>query len=214
MAWDFSVSPTPSKDGYHLSQGSNSVNRFNALYLLFFASCLFHNLNKMGLLEIFGLCIIILAVYGVVICFPCILPCYIIPNISTSLNEVEQCLTSAVTIGAIPAVSIERADLETYGTLHSRKSSSHSLAQPRGRPCADAYREPSFSWVFSADWACFLRRGLTYRLYSLSSKIRDVKMRVEVRWTTLRFYPTNDEGFTVSDGRATPCLAHPSANRH
>ena|SRR6266702_76011 len=86
---------------------------------------------------------------------------------------------------------------------------SHSLAADLARMRIESHRSPGF---FQQTGLAF-RRGLTYRLYSLSSKIRDVKMRVEVRWTTLRFYPTNDEGFTVSDGRATPCLADPSANR-
>ena len=118
--------------------------------------CLF---RKMGFIEIFTLCITILAVYGTVICFRSLLPCYIIPNVSTLLNDVEQCLASAMETGAIPAVSEYRANLETYGTLHSLKSSSHRLAQPCKRPCPDAYREPSFSRVFPADLACFQMRS-------------------------------------------------------
>ena len=63
----------------------------------------------MGFLEIFSIYITALA-YGIVICFRCLLPWYIIENLSTLLDDVEQRLTSAVTIGAIPAEY--RADLE------------------------------------------------------------------------------------------------------
>ncbi len=84
--------------------------------------CLFRN---MGFIEIFTLCITVLAVYATVICFRSLLPRYIIPNVSTLLNDVEQCLASAVESGAIPAVSEYRANIETYGTLHPRRSSSH-----------------------------------------------------------------------------------------
>lgn len=79
-------------------------------------------MNK-GFLEIFILYIAALAVYGIVICLRCLLPCNIIENLSPLLNDVEQCLTSAVTIGAIPAEY--RADLEMYGTLYLQKLSSH-----------------------------------------------------------------------------------------
>ncbi len=84
----------------------------------------------------------------------------------------------------------------------------HSLAADLARMRIESHRSPGF---FQQTGLAF-RHGLTYRLYSLSSKIRDVKMRVEVRWTTLRFYPTDDKGFTVGDGRATPCLAPHSAS--
>ena len=76
----------------------------------------------MGFLEIFSLYIPALA-YGIIICFRCLLPWYIIENLSTLLDDVEQRVTSAVTIGAIPAEYM--ADLEMYGTLYSLKSSSH-----------------------------------------------------------------------------------------
>ena len=81
---------------------------------------------------------ITMAVYATIICFRYSLPCYIIENLSTLLNDVEHCLTSAATIGAIPAEY--RADLEMYAvsSLSSQKSS-HGLAQPRGRPCWNAY---------------------------------------------------------------------------
>jgi hypothetical protein len=91
----------------------------------------------MGLFEL-SLYITTMAVYGIIICFRYSLPCYIIENLSTLLDDVEQCLTSAATIGANPAEY--RADLEMYGisSLYSQKLS-HGLAQPRGRPCSDAY---------------------------------------------------------------------------
>ncbi len=115
----FALRPTRCSKGSHivLLKTGLTVPTHSIFYFRLF--------ENMGFVGIFGLCVTVLAVCGVVICFRCLLPCYIIPNISTLLNDVEQSLTSAVTIGAIATVSKEREDLETYGTLHSRVSSSH-----------------------------------------------------------------------------------------
>jgi hypothetical protein len=159
--------------------------------------------RKMGFIEIFSFCIAVLAVYGIVIRF--LLPRNITSSVATLLNDAQQCLTSAETTGAIPAESEYRARLETYGTLHSFAhrnrllTDSHSLASDFSRMRSESHRSPGF---FQQIWLAF-KCGLTYRLYSLASKIRAVKMRVEVRWVTLRFYPTIDKGFTDSNGRAS-----------
>ncbi|KAI9454577.1 hypothetical protein BJY52DRAFT_721149 [Lactarius psammicola] len=122
--------------------------------------CLF---RKMGLIAVFTVCITILAVYGTVICFRCLFPCHIIPKVSALLNDVDQCLTSAVKTGAIPAVNEYRATLE-------------NLASDLARMRIESHRSPGF---FQQIWLAF-RCNLTYRLYSLASQIGAVKMRVEI----------------------------------
>ena len=84
-----------------------------------------HYFYLMGFIEFFSICIAVLAVYGIVTCIRCLLPRNIIPTVSTLLNDAKQCVTSAETTGAIPGMSEYRASLETYGTLHLQKSSSH-----------------------------------------------------------------------------------------
>ena len=99
-------------------------------------ACCFCLFKTMGFFELS--LYITMAVYGIIICFRYLLPFYIIENLSTLLNDVEHCLTSAATIAAIPEEY--REDLEMYAVSSlSLQKSSHELAQPRGRPCTDAY---------------------------------------------------------------------------
>lgn len=169
----------------------------------------------MGSIEIgiFGICIAVLAVYGIVICFRFLLPRDIIPNVSTLLNDARQCLTSAETMGAIPAASNHRESLEVYGALPSFTDRSclltdwHSLASDFSHMRIESHRSPGFFQQICLAFRC----SLTYRLYCLASEIRAVKMRVEVRWVTPYFFPTADEGFTDSHGRATSWFGHHSA---
>jgi len=89
-----------------------------------------------GLIEIFSLFVAILATYGIVlVCFRCLLPCDIIPNVSALLNNAKQCLASAESsaepTGTIPAVSGYRAELESLAD---------DLAQIR----LESHRSPKF----------------------------------------------------------------------
>lgn len=68
----------------------------------------------MGFFEIFGFCVSVLGMYGVVVCLRCLLPCHIIPNVSAMLNDAQDTLTRAVTAGAIPDISEHGLDLERY----------------------------------------------------------------------------------------------------
>jgi len=57
---------------------------------------------------------------------------------------------------------------------------SHSLASDLARMRIDSHRSPGLFQQICLAFRC----GLAYRLYSLASQIRAVKMRVEVRWAT------------------------------
>ncbi|KAI9448678.1 hypothetical protein BJY52DRAFT_306544 [Lactarius psammicola] len=88
-------------------------------------------------------------------------PCYIIPNLSTLLNDVEQCLTSAIAIGVILAEY--RAVLETHAG---------NLARMR----IESHRSPGF---FQQIVLAFRRGFHTQALFTLVA-IGAVKMRVEL----------------------------------
>jgi hypothetical protein len=62
----------------------------------------------------------------------------------------------------------------------------HSLAGDLARMRIESRRSPGFFRQIELGF----RRGLTYRLYLLSSRIRAVKMRVEVRWTFIAIQQT------------------------
>jgi hypothetical protein len=101
---------------------------------------------NIGFLEIFSLYITTMAVYGITIFFRYSLPCYIVENLSTLLDDVEQCLNSATRIGVIPAEN--RADLERYGirvfNRRGRLTDLHSLAGDLARMRIQSHRSPGF----------------------------------------------------------------------
>ncbi|KAI0302323.1 hypothetical protein B0F90DRAFT_1816532 [Multifurca ochricompacta] len=66
----------------------------------------------MGFVEIFGFCLSIFGMYGVVIYFQYLLPCYIVPSISELLSNSQQILAHAVEINSFPETSEYRMDLE------------------------------------------------------------------------------------------------------
>jgi hypothetical protein len=86
-----------------------------------------------------------------------------ITNVSSILNNSEQSLVHAVTTGAIPAMNDYRVDLEILASRFARmRIESHS------------------SPGFFPQIQLAVRHGLTCRLYSLASQIRDVGVKVEV----------------------------------
>ncbi|KAH9067661.1 hypothetical protein EDB87DRAFT_18954 [Lactarius vividus] len=117
----------------------------------------------MDFIEWLGFCLSILGTYGVVIYLRLLIPCYIIPNVSSMLNNAEQSLTHAVTIGALPEMSDYRVDLEI-------------LANRLARMRIESHRSPG---AFPQIWLA-IRHGLTCRLYSLASQIGAVGLEVEV----------------------------------
>ncbi|KAH9051002.1 hypothetical protein EDB83DRAFT_2317086 [Lactarius deliciosus] len=117
----------------------------------------------MDLIEWLGFCLSILGTCGVVIYLRHLIPYYIIPNVSSMLNNAERSLAHAVTIGALPEMSDYWVDLEI-------------LASRFARMRIESHRSPG---VFPQIWLA-VRHGLTCRLYSLASQIRAVGHGVEV----------------------------------
>jgi hypothetical protein len=148
----------------------------------------------MGLIELLGFCISIFGMYCVVLCLRFLLPCSIITNVSSILNNAEQSLAHGVATGAIPLMNDYRVDLEMYTSCFcdymssSSLTHSHSLASQFSRMRIESHRSPGFF----PQIRLAVRHGLTCRLYSLASQIGAVGQKVEVRWATLRGYPMTD----------------------
>ncbi|KAI9441610.1 hypothetical protein H4582DRAFT_2055471 [Lactarius indigo] len=117
----------------------------------------------MNFIEWLGFCLSVFGIYGLVIYLRFLFPCYIIPNVFSILNNAEQSLAHAVSIGALPEMSDYRVDLEI-------------LASRFARMRIESHRSPGF---FPQIWLA-VRHGLTCRLYSLASQIGAVGIEVEV----------------------------------
>ncbi|KAH9057236.1 hypothetical protein EDB87DRAFT_1632437 [Lactarius vividus] len=141
----------------------------------------------MAIVDILGFCI---SVFGVVIYLRFLLPCNIIPVISTMLTDAEQSLALALTIGASSELSNYRVDLAMFARQLAliRIESHHS---PRLAP---------------QIWLAVRR---AYRLYSLASQIAVIRREVQVRSTTIGVFPITEKGITDGDG---PFLAWHSTN--
>ncbi|KAH9175021.1 hypothetical protein EDB89DRAFT_1949246 [Lactarius sanguifluus] len=119
--------------------------------------------KDMGFFDIFSFCVSVLGMYGAVVYLNRLLPRHIISNISTMLHDAQDTLARAVAAGAIPDISEPGADLESFAS---------ELARMR----IHSHRSPGlFQQIRLA-----VRHRLTYRLYSLSSQISAVKLRIEL----------------------------------
>ncbi|KAN0126237.1 hypothetical protein V8E53_015230 [Lactarius tabidus] len=135
----------------------------------------------MGFFDIFGFCVSILQMYGVVVHLRNLLPRNTIPHVSAKLDDAQDTLAHAVTAGAIPHISIYREDLERYRFSHSfledgLLSRLHSFSSELALIRIKSHSSPGlFQQIQLA-----VRFRLTYRLYSLSSQIGAVRQRVEL----------------------------------
>ena len=68
----------------------------------------------MGFFDIFGFCVSVIGMYGIVIYLRGLLPRNITPNVSAILHDAQDTLTHAVAASAIPNISDSGTDLERY----------------------------------------------------------------------------------------------------
>lgn len=86
----------------------------------------------MGFFDIFGFCVSVLQMYGMVVYLRGLLPRHIIPCVSAKLDDAQDTLAHAVKAGAIPDISRYEEDLERYRILVlPRKYFSQSFTQLR-----------------------------------------------------------------------------------
>jgi len=117
----------------------------------------------MRFFDIFGFCVSLLQMYGVVVYLRGLLPRYIIPQVLAKLDDAQDTVAHAVTTGAIPDISRYGEDLERFTSeLALMRTISHRSPKP-------------FQQIQLA-----VQHRLTFRLYSLSSQIDAVRVRVEL----------------------------------
>jgi len=150
----------------------------------------------MRLIEILSHILSIFGIYSLVQHVPFLLPRNLIPHVAAVLTEVRGLVDRAEANGAITDASKYRADLTRYEAIHrlaqcpSPSLSSHSFANQLQRMRTESQRSPGiFQQLFLA-----VRYRLTYKLYTLSSQVEDVKIKVEVCCSALLTYSAPDCG--------------------
>ena len=96
----------------------------------------------------FGLSV--LGIYGLVLSLRYLIPCYMVPILSTQLNETQQLLNHAEEINAIPPESEHQTHLDLYEYPYFDRVSSHTPIQFSEPICGDALAEQSGPRAFPA----------------------------------------------------------------
>jgi len=144
----------------------------------------------MHFLDILSAALSILGVYTLVIYAPYLLPRNLVPHVSAALSEVKGLLDQAEANGAITDDASEyRANLTKYDLLsvvvvssrHSLTVRIRRLANQLQRMRAESQRSPGIY----QQLVLTVRSCMAYKLYTLSSQVEDMKIKVEVRWCTL-----------------------------
>ena len=142
----------------------------------------------MQITDILSFCFSILGLYGLVYYLRFLIPRNLLPYVSAVLAEAEHLLDRAESTGVLPQPNVYRSTLKLYEAIVPLPIDCHLTDQHR---CAseflqirmESHRAPGILrqlWV--AVWC-----GLTYRLYTLSSRVEAIKIKIEVCWNALLF---------------------------
>jgi hypothetical protein len=138
--------------------------------------------------DILSFCFSILGLYGLVYYLRFLIPRNVLPYVSAVLAEVEHLLDRAESTGVIPRQNDYRTALTLYEDIVPLPTDHHLTDQ---RSCAseflqirmESHRAPGIlRQLWLAVWY-----GLTCRLYTLSSRVEAIKIRIEVCWHALLF---------------------------
>jgi hypothetical protein len=138
--------------------------------------------------DILSFCFSILGLYGLVYYLRFLIPRNVLPYVSAVLAEVEHLLDRAESTGVIPRQNDYRTALTLYEAIVPLPTDHHLTDQ---RSCAseflqirmESHRAPGIlRQLWLAVWY-----GLTCRLYTLSSRVEAIKIRIEVCWHALLF---------------------------
>ncbi|SRR6266478_1471618 len=144
--------------------------------------------------DILNFCFSILGLYCLVHYLRLLIPRNVLPHVSAVLTEAEHLLDRAESTGVIPQPNDYRSALTLYASvtplpmnchLTDRRSHANQLLRIR----MESHRAPGISQQLRLAIQC----GLTCKLYTLSSRVEAVKVKIEVRWNPL-FIPTISEG--------------------
>jgi len=140
----------------------------------------------MGLLDVIQLSLVVLGAYRLVVLLRYVLPRDVVPHVSTAMNETQTLLDKAEAVNAIPKDNEHKKDLTILRAqlLRMRMQSN---------------RSPGF---ISQLQLLFLR-GLTFRLYRLSTHIEAVRVKVELAMDELHL-ATQQSATTTALAPSTP----------
>ena len=164
----------------------------------------------MRLIEILSNILSIFGIYFLVQHVPFLLPRNLIPHVAAALTEVRGLVDRAEANGAITDASKFRADLARYGVIRSLShypsplTARHSFANQLLRMRTESQRAPG---IFQ-QLVLAVRYRLTYKAYTLSLQVDDMKIKVEVNWSALLTSSVSDSGVLAGSRRTAACVAY------
>jgi hypothetical protein len=138
--------------------------------------------------DILSFCFSILGLYGLLYYLRFLIPRNLLPYVSAVLTEAEHLLDRAESIGVIPRPNDHRSALTLYEAVvplptDRHLTDQHSCASEFLQIRMESHRAPGIlRQLWLAVWY-----GLTCRLYTLSSRVEAIKIKIEVCWNTLLF---------------------------
>jgi hypothetical protein len=138
--------------------------------------------------DILSFCFSILGFYGLVYYLRFLIPRNLLPYVSAVLTEAEHLLDRAESTGVIPQPNDYRSALTLYEAVvplptDRHLTDQHSCANEFLQIRMESHRAPGIlRQLWLAVWY-----GLTCRLYTLSSRVEAIKIKIEVCWNTLLF---------------------------
>jgi len=140
----------------------------------------------MRFIDVLGLCLSVLGIYGLILYLRYLLPYYVVPLLSALLNETQQLLDRAEALSAIPLESEYRTQLGL---------SANQLARMR---MESNHAPGTFQQLRLA-----VQRGLTCKLFALYYRIEDVKSRLEVA--------LDEQQLTIAENASSTAVPSPAA---
>lgn len=176
---------------------------------LYTSAALLHlSTPAMRLIEILSNILSIFGIYFLVQHVPFLLPRNLIPHVAAVLTEVRGLVDRAEANGAITDASKFRADLARYGVICSLSPSPltgrHSFANQLLQMRTESQRAPG---IFQ-QLVLAVRYRLTYKIYTLSLHVDDMKIKVEVNWSALLTSSASDSGVLAGSRRTAACVAY------
>jgi hypothetical protein len=147
----------------------------------------------MQITDILSFSFSILGLYGLVYYLRFLIPRDLLPHVSAVLTDAECLLDRAESIGVIPQPNEYRSSLTSYEAIVPLFTDRH-LTEKTYRSCAtehlhirtESHRAPGILQQLQlAVWY-----GLTFRLYTLSSRVKAIKIKIEVCWNAFLFLRT------------------------
>jgi hypothetical protein len=138
--------------------------------------------------EILSFCFSILGLYGLLYYLRFLMPCNVLPYVSAALTEAEHLLDRAESIGVIPQPNDYRSALTLYDAVVPLPTDRYLTDQ---RSCTSEFLQIRVeshraTGILQQLWLT-VWYGRTYGLYTLSSRIDAIKIKIEVCWNAPLF---------------------------